>query len=223
MHFPQDSAQPWIKVCGITLKKDADCCAAAGVSAIGINFFPKSKRYIPLHEALEWLPAGSGGPMLVALFVNASLATIQATVDSGRFHAIQLHGDESPEFLTETKHMGLPVLRALALRSDADLVKLERFAADAYILDAHAPGTFGGTGMLSDWSLAAAAVQRFPEKTLILSGGITAENAAKALADVRPHGLDLASGVETAPGRKDPALIRSLMEAVKVSGAPVRA
>ena len=206
---------PWIKVCGITRRADLDACAAAGVTAVGINFYPKSKRSITMAQALDLLPEETSGPAVIALFVNATLSDIAAAAASGRFQALQLHGDESPEYLQEVRKLGLPVLRALALRSASDLVKLERHDADAYILDAWAPGVFGGTGALSDWSLAADSVQRFPEKRIILSGGITPANAAQAMREVQPAGLDLASGVESAPGIKDHAMIQDLMAAVK--------
>lgn len=206
---------PFVKICGITCATDAALCAGAGADAIGINFFPKSKRYHPLEQARGWLGEFSGLTARVALFVNASLDEIRETVDSTLFEAVQLHGDESPEFCAAVQSLGLPVIRGLALRSASDIPALADHPADALILDAHAPGDYGGTGRLSDWHLAAEAVRRFPEKTILLSGGLTPENVADAIGQVRPFGVDLASGVESAPGRKDPDKVRSFLTAAK--------
>ena len=206
---------PFVKICGITCAADAELCAAEGTDAIGINFFPQSRRFIPLDQAREWLGALAGGPARVALFVNAPFTEIQAAVDSALFEAVQLHGDESTDFCAEVKALGLPLLRALALRTEADITRIADHPADAFILDAFAPGDYGGTGHLSDWPLAAEAVRRFPEKTILLSGGLTPENVAEAINQVRPFGVDLASGVESAAGRKDPVKVRDFMAAAK--------
>lgn len=209
------SSTPFVKICGLTGAADAAVCAEAGVDAIGINFFPKSKRYHPLGQAREWLAEFAGGPARVALFVNASLPDIAAAVDSALFEAVQLHGDESPGFCAEVKSLGLPLIRAVALRSEDDLTLLASHPADAFILDAYAPADYGGTGHLSDWPLAAEAVRRFPDKTLLLSGGLTPENVAGAIRQIHPFGVDVASGVESAPGRKDHERIRAFVAAAK--------
>lgn len=192
-----------------------DACAEAGADAVGINLYPKSKRFLPLEKAAGWLGNYSGGPLRVALFVNAPLAGIRATVETGCFDAVQLHGDETPAFCQDVKTLGLPVLRALALRSPEDASALTEHPADAFILDAHAPEDYGGTGRLSDWSLAATAVRAFPDKLILLSGGLTPENAAAAMAAVHPPGLDTASGVESAPGVKSHEKIRAFLRAVR--------
>ena len=209
------ASAPFGKICGITCAGDAALCAEAGADAIGINFFPGSKRYHPLEQARGWLGEFSGRTARVALFVNASLDEIRSTVDSALFEAVQLHGDETREFCAAAQTLGLPVIRGLALRSASDIPALSDYPADALILDAHAPGEYGGTGRLSDWHLAAEAVRRFPDKTIFLSGGLTPENVAQAFLEVRPFGIDLASGVESAPGRKDPIKVRSFLSAAK--------
>ena len=209
------SSSPFVKICGLTGAADAAVCAEAGADAIGINFFPKSKRYHPLDQARKWLDLFAGGPARVALFVNAALPDIAAAVDSALFEAVQLHGDESPDFCAEVKSLGLPLIRAFALRTAGDFTLLAGHPADAFILDAYAPADYGGTGLLSDWPLAAEAVRRFPDKTLLLSGGLTPENVASAIRQVHPFGVDVASGVESAPGQKDPGLIRAFIAAAK--------
>ncbi len=209
------SSRPFVKICGLTRPEDAAVCAEAGVDAIGINFFPQSKRYHPLDQASAWLGSFAGGPARVALFVNAALESIRPVVDSCLFEAIQLHGDESPDFCLAVKSLGLPLIRALALRAPEDWHLLEGHPADAFILDAYAPGVFGGTGHLCDWALAAEAVSRFPGRPILLSGGLTPENVAAAIAQVRPFGVDVASGVESAPAVKDHAKIRAFTRAAK--------
>jgi phosphoribosylanthranilate isomerase len=208
------ASRPFVKICGITSAADAGVCAEAGANAIGINFYPKSKRFHPLAAARTWLRAFTGGPARVALFVNAPLTEIREAVDTALFEAIQLHGAESPDFCAAVRALGLPVIRGLALRSAADLALLENHPADAFILDAWSPGEYGGTGHVGDWPLAAAAVCRFPDKTILLSGGLTPENVNAALREVVPFGVDVASGVESAPGMKDHAKIRAFLAAV---------
>lgn len=212
------SARPhsaFVKICGLTRPEDAAACTEAGADAIGINFFPKSKRYHPLEQARTWLGDFAGGPARVALFVNALLAEIQAAVDSCLFEAVQLHGDESPDFCLAVKNLGLPLLRALALRTPDDLTLLRDHPADAFILDAYAPGVFGGTGHLCDWALAAEAVRAFPDRPILLSGGLEPGNVARAVTEVRPFGVDVASGVESAPGVKDAGKILAFTHAAK--------
>lgn len=207
------ASRPFVKICGLTCAADAAVCAEAGAGAIGINFWPRSKRFHPLSAARAWLPGFAGGPARVALFVNAALTEIRETVDTALFEAIQLHGDESPDFCATVRALGLPVIRGLALRSADDLALLENHPADAFILDAYAPGDYGGTGRLSDWPLAAETIRRFPDKTLLLSGGLTPDNVVAALREVQPFGVDVASGVESAPGIKDHAKIRAFLSA----------
>ena len=213
--LPSSPVHPFVKICGIRNAGDATICAEAGASAIGINFYPKSKRYQPLAEARTWLSDFTGGPARVALFVNASFDEIRAAADTALFEAIQLHGDESPDFCSAVRALGLPVIRGLALPDAGSLSLLEQQPADAFILDAWAPGEFGGTGRLSDWPLAAEAIHRFPEKTLLLSGGLTPDNVARAVREVRPFGVDVASGVESSPGIKDPQKIRDFIAAAR--------
>lgn len=214
--FPNPhSPAPQIKVCGLTRLADAQACAEHGVAAIGINFWPKSKRFHAFPDASQWLAQAPSSLTRVALFVNASREEILPIMKSGLLDAIQFHGDESDELVQSFLDDGYHVIRALSARSEADLEKISRCPCRAVILDAYAPGIYGGTGQTCDWALAAEAVKLFPDKQIILSGGLTAANAAQALREVHPAALDLASGVESAPGIKDHALIASLMSSVK--------
>ena len=207
----------FVKLCGLTRYADAEACALAGVDAIGINFFPRSKRFHPLAQAREWLGSfsGSGSPARVALFVNAGLDEIRAAVETGLFEAVQLHGNETLEFEASVKALGLPLVRGLALQTEGDVARIAEHPADGFILDAPAAGLYGGTGRLSDWSLAAAAVSRYPDRPILLSGGLTPDNVAAAVLEVSPSGVDVASGVESEPGVKDHAKIQAFMALAK--------
>lgn len=205
----------YVKVCGVTRLEDAEMCAEAGVDAIGLNFFPGSKRYRALAEVAAWLPRVPAGLRRIALFVNAERGEIARVVGSGLFEGIQLHGDEPAEFTAEVQRLGLPVLRALALRSEADFVRIADDPADGFVLDAHAPGVYGGTGARSDWNLAAEAVRRFADRPMLLAGGLVPANVAAAVAAVSPWGVDTASGVESGPGRKDAAMVRAFVRAAR--------
>jgi phosphoribosylanthranilate isomerase len=211
------NSDSFVKICGITCREDAEICLDAGADAIGINLFPGSKRYHPLELAKLWLGgySGRGHPARVALFVNAGLEEIKSVAGTGWFEAIQLHGDESPEFCASVKALGLTLIRALALRSPDDASQIAENPADVFILDAAVPGSYGGSGQVGDWQLAAEAVRRFPQRPMLLGGGLTPQNVAAAMIQVQPRGVDVASGVESAPGVKDAAKVRAFIAAAK--------
>ncbi len=211
---PNDSS-PQVKVCGLTRLADAQTCAKHGVNAIGINFWPQSKRYHPFAEARRWLAEVPAAVTRVALFVNADREEILPIMESGLLDMIQFHGDESDAFVERFLNDGYEVMRAFSARSEADLERIARCPCRTIILDAYQPGVYGGSGQTCDWNLAAQAVVAFPEKRIILSGGLTPQNVAQALSEVRPAALDLASGVESAPGIKDPLQVAALMRAVR--------
>lgn len=211
---------PQIKVCGLTLLEDALVCVAAGINAIGINFWPKSKRFHPFAQASAWLDAVPEQITRVAVFVNADESEVTKIMHSGLLEVAQFHGDESDSYVQKFLDAGIPCIRALSVRTPEDLEKIPLCPAPTILLDAYQPGVYGGTGRTCDWELAAQAVRAFPEKRIILSGGLTPANAAQAFHEVRPAALDLASGVEISPGVKDAALIRQLAKSVRSAMAP---
>lgn len=211
---------PQIKVCGLTLLEDALVCVAAGINAIGINFWPKSKRFHPFAQASAWLDAVPEQITRVAVFVNADESEVTEIMHSGLLEVAQFHGDESDSYVQKFLDAGIPCIRALSVRTPEDLEKIPLCPAPTILLDAYQPGVYGGTGRTCDWELAAQAVRAFPEKRIILSGGLTPANAAQAFHEVRPAALDLASGVEISPGVKDAALIRQLAKSVRSAMAP---
>lgn len=199
-----------IKVCGITREEDALAAIAAGIDALGFNFYPKSKRHVPLADLAEWiahLPEEIGR---VAVVVNPDEELLSRLCGSGLFHAIQFHGEESPAFCA--RWGGDFYLKARPLSDPASARAASADPAPSLLLDAPAPGVFGGTGQVIDWSLAASVAARRP---IVLSGGLHPGNVAAAVAQVGPAAVDAASGVESAPGLKDPAKMRDFVAALR--------
>jgi len=199
-----------VKICGITRLEDAQAAVTAGADALGFMFWTESKRHVSTEAAAaicQRLP-----PFLtkVGVFVNASAPHIRQVVDECRLEAIQLHGDETPAFCAR---FTVPVIRAFRVRGPETLEQLGNYATAAWLLDSHVGGQRGGTGASFDWGLAAAATQF--GRPVILAGGLTPDNVATAVREVRPYAVDVSSGVEAAPGVKDPARVKAFVQAAK--------
>lgn len=203
-----------LKICGVTLAADAERLAEMGVDALGANFWPQSKRYIAPERA-DFLRSLAGRILRVGVFVNAGSELPLRLVAEGLIDVVQLHGDEMPEDARPFIAAGIPVLKALGVRGPDDLARARDFGAAGILLDAHAPGVYGGTGQTIDWNLARSFIAANPDLPLILAGGITAENAAAAIAAVHPAALDIASGAESSPGVKDFAKVAALLAACR--------
>lgn len=217
-----------IKICGITRPDDSVVAAEAGADAIGLNFYAKSPRCVSLKTAATIAQAVAGGPLIVGVFVNASAAEIAQAVASVPLGAIQLHGDEPPEFVAELPP-GVPIIRAARIGAaglaeaaayrDACLVAGRPLAA--VLLDASvkvAPGEeviYGGSGHQLDWPRVAAERGVLASTPLILAGGLTTVNVAEAISVSRCDGVDTASGVESSPGLKDHQMVRAFMAAAR--------
>ena len=182
-----------------------------------MNFWGKSKRYQSPDEAEEWLPEVKGKILRVGLFVNHSLEEVAEVWERGFIDVIQLHGDESLTDFQALRQRGAKLWRAAGVKDASSLEALAPSLplADAWLLDAHAPGVFGGTGQAVDWNLAGAFVKAHSEVPIILAGGLTPENVNEAIQVVRPCAIDLASGVESAPAIKDVEKVAKLMNAVR--------
>ena len=204
-----------VKVCGVRTGEQALAVVDAGVDALGINFWPKSKRFISLEEALPWLLELRGVVPRVAVTVNASDDELRALHESGGLDWLQLHGDETPDRVRSLIQQGLPVFKALGIKDEAMLEAAAEFPGGTLLLDAYAPVEYGGSGETMDWSLGAKAVQQWPERQIVLAGGLTPENVAAAIKQVRPAAVDVASGVESAPGVKDLDLVKRFVEAAR--------
>jgi phosphoribosylanthranilate isomerase len=209
---------PRTKLCGITTPEDAEHAVALGVWAIGLNFWPRSARRCDPGIAAEIAATVKRRVEVVGVFVNPTLEHVAATAEAVGLTMIQLHGDEGPVFCAETaRRTGCKVIKAARVHSGADIQALSAFHVDYHLLDSHVPGQRGGTGETFAWDLARKHRGRVP---LILSGGLTPENVAEAIATVRPFAVDVASGVESAPGRKDPAKVLAFVAAVASTANP---
>lgn len=190
-----------VKVCGLTRAEDARLAWDLGAAALGFIFHPASPRYLSRAQALELRRSLPSEARCVGVFVNEHPERINALGAELGLSAIQLHGQEIPETCAAIE---LPVIKAIR---SGDEEKLSDYPVAAFLLEATHPSLPGGTGRLADWELAARLARRVP---LILAGGLKPGNLQAAFDAVRPRGLDLSSGVETAPGIKDPDLLRAL-------------
>jgi phosphoribosylanthranilate isomerase len=211
---PRADGRPKVKICGITTAEDARAVVAAGADAIGINFWPKSKRYIAMESARAWLPDVEVAR--VGVFVNATLGEITAIVESALVDYAQLHGDETPEFAQALADRGIPFIKALGVKDESSLAGLRDFPTAAILLDAYCPGEYGGVGETFDWALARQVVEGNPDKHIVLAGGLNPDNVRQAVQAVAPFALDIASGVELSPGLKDMVKVRQVVERVAV-------
>lgn len=201
-----------VKICGITQEEQARAIAAMGADALGINFWPKSKRYIPVETAAAWLPKVRPLATLVAVLVNPSPALLDQLIENNLVDVLQLHGDETPAQVAELQERGARVIKALQIRDEKSLDQIGSFPCETVLLDAYNPGLYGGAGETFPWELATLAKARYPEKHILLSGGLTPANVRLAVEETRPAGVDVASGVESAPGIKDLELVRRFIE-----------
>jgi len=207
-----------VKICGVTSLEDAALAADAGAWAIGLNFWPRSPRRCPRDAAAEIAAALRRRLELVGVFVNAPLDEVVRTAENIGLTMLQLHGEEGPSYCAEAaRRAGCKVIKVARIRSRADIQALGPFRTDYHLLDSYVPGSPGGTGQTFSWELARAHRGPVP---VILSGGLTPENVADAIDAVRPFAVDVASGIEAEPGRKDPAKLEAFIESVRAT-APV--
>lgn len=194
-----------VKICGLRSFEEARAALDLGADAIGFNFWPHSRRYITPGEARQIVNRLAPFGCFVGVFVNEDLERIIEIYQFVGLNVIQLHGDETPEFCA--KLAGLKLIKALKVAPGFNPISVRSYPASAVLLDSGP----GGTGKTFDWSVAAEARKHAP---IILAGGLTPENVADAILKVRPVAVDVASGVECEPGRKDLARMRDFMEAV---------
>jgi phosphoribosylanthranilate isomerase len=209
-----------VKICGVTRLGDAERAVELGAWAIGLNHWERSPRRVEPAQAAEIGQAMKRRCEVAGVFVNPTLDEVAEAVENESLTMVQLHGDEGPRFCAEVgRRTGAKVIKALRVRSAADVRAAESFRTDFHMLDAHRSGTPGGTGESFDWELAASPRSKVP---LILAGGLRPDNVAEAISVVRPFAVDVASGVESERGIKDPALLEALFEAVR-GAVPTRA
>jgi len=199
-----------VKICGITNLADAQVAVEAGADALGFIFYDQSPRFIPTKTAAEISRALPPFTLRVGVFVNPAEELVRRAIGECGLSLLQFHGDEPPEFCTQ---FGLMSMKAFRMRDAGSLKELPRYQTDAWLLDAYSSDTLGGTGEQFNWDVAIEA-QRFG-KPVFLAGGLTPENVAQAIQQVKPFGVDVSSGVESAPGKKDHARVRMFINAAK--------
>ncbi len=198
-----------VKICGITTIEDAEAAVSFGADAIGFIFYDKSPRFVSPEiagEIIDHLP-----PFItrVGVFVNPTKDLVRETIDSIGLDRVQLHGNESPAFC---QAYGDRVIKAVQIKDADTLTLLEKYRVKTFLLDSYAPDSYGGTGQTFDWEWAVKAKEY---GQIILSGGLNPENISEAIRIVTPYGVDISSGVEESPGKKDHKKIERLMDAIR--------
>ena len=193
----------------------------AGADALGFNFFRGSRRFISLEENRSWIASLVGQAFRVAVVVNATMEELTALRESGCFEAVQFHGTETPELCAT---IGFPIwIRAVRVQGEHSLAQALQFNTPNLLLDAWSDAAYGGTGRNVDWNSAARFAAAQPSRRVILAGGLNPGNVGNAIRAVRPHAVDVASGVETSPGRKNIRRIRDFVRAVHESFSEINA
>ena len=199
-----------IKICGITNVEDGFAAAEAGADMIGLMFYERSPRHISFATAAEVSRALSPFIVKVGVFVNPDEDTVMRAINDCGVTLLQFHGEETPGFCTQ---FGVMSMKAFRIKDAASLEALPNYPTDAWLLDAYSPDAHGGTGAKFNWELAIEAKNL--GRPIFLAGGLTPENVGDAVQTVQPFGVDVSSGVESAPGKKNHAKVRAFIQAVR--------
>ena len=203
-----------IKICGITNQIDALYAVNAGADALGFMFYKKSPRHVSPNIVKSIVTNLPPFVLTVGVFVNEEAKVVRDIVDECGLALAQIHGDETADFC---EFLGRPVMRGIRLRDRNTFLAMAEYKGRArvrgFILDAFSKNTYGGTGKTADWDLAKEAAQSF---SFFLAGGLTPDNVQEAIEKVEPYGVDVSSGVESSPGKKDPAKVQAFIQAVKL-------
>ena len=198
-----------VKICGITTVEDALLAVDAGADALGLVFFEKSPRFVTQERAAEIIRALPPFIQVVGLFVNAPLEHVNTVAARCNLDIVQLHGHESPACCNAVNRR---VIKGFRVKNITSLDHMDEYRVAGYLLDAYSPKAFGGTGLTFNWETAVIAKKFGP---IILAGGLTPENVSQAIEQVGPYAVDVSSGVEAEPGRKDPAKVREFVRLAK--------
>lgn len=199
-----------VKICGITSEADALAVAEAGADAIGLMFYDGSPRHVSISQAKAISEALPKHIVRVGVFVNAEGSQVAQAIIDCALNIVQFHGDESPE---DCGRFNVMSLKAFRMQGSETLEDMQKFPADGFLLDAYVKDALGGTGETFNWDLAVRAQEL--GRPIFLAGGLTSENVAEAVRTVRPFAVDVSSGVESEPGKKDPDKIRAFVAAAK--------
>jgi len=198
-----------VKICGITNYDDAAKAAVLGADLLGFNFYPKSPRHIEPEKAAEIISNLPSFMDVVGVFVNAGESQIRQIIELCRLNWVQLHGDESPEFCRSFDSLNVKTVKAIRIRDEEDIKQAEKYFTDAILLDAFDPEKYGGTGISFDWNIVGHIGKR-----VFLAGGINPDNAVEAI-ELGVYGIDVCSGVEAEPGKKDHKKMERLFENIR--------
>ena len=203
-----------IKICGITNPDDALAAVTAGADALGFVFHKTSSRYVTAEVVRRIVATLPPFVLPVGVFANEDMKVVRDLMDACGLALAQLHGDESAAYCEQ---LGRPVLKAIRLRDMGSFLSLAEYKGRAgvrgLVIDTYSETAYGGTGQTTDWSLAAEAANT---AAILLAGGLTSENVSEAIAKVRPYGVDVSSGVEASPGKKDHGKVKAFIQAVKL-------
>ena len=195
-----------IKICGITNLDDAQAAIEMGADILGFNFYRQSPRYIEINEAEKIICKLPGFVDIAGVFVNANRPDIRELTDSGLLNWVQFHGDETSEFCSQFNAWNLHTIKAVRVRSVEDIDRAQEFETFSLLFDTFDPNQYGGTGKTFDWSL----LRKYPRR-VFLAGGINPDNVSDAL-ETDVYGIDICSGIESEPGKKDPAKMKQLFD-----------
>ncbi|HKY29188.1 MAG TPA: phosphoribosylanthranilate isomerase [Pyrinomonadaceae bacterium] len=204
-----------IKICGITNLEDAQLCVAAGADALGFNFYRPSPRYIEPHAARAIIDQLPKDVLTVGVFVNEPTGLVEQIASEARVAALQLHGDETPDYCRELTNRR--VIKVLATGNDFQPENALAYDVDTIMLDAFDLNLRGGTGQTIDWELARQTRDLVPR--LILAGGLAPENVSDAISAVNPYGVDACSSLENRPGKKTPERVKTFVKAVRATSS----
>ena len=199
-----------VKICGITSEADALAAAEAGADAIGLMFYEDSPRHVSISQAKAISEVLPKHIVRVGVFVNAEESLVSQSIIDCTLNIVQFHGDESPE---DCGRFNVMSLKAFRMQDSETLEDMQKFPADGFLLDAYVKDALGGTGETFNWDLAVRAQEL--GRPIFLAGGLTSVNVAEAVRAVRPFAVDVSSGVESEPGKKDPDKVRAFVAAAK--------
>jgi phosphoribosylanthranilate isomerase len=199
----------FVKICGITNLEDAVHAVRCGADAVGFNFYAKSPRWIEPEHAAEIIRQLPEHISKIGVFVNARRKFIHDVITVAKLSAVQLHGNEGPDDLIDYE---VSAIKAFRVTRDFDVEVLRNYVVDAFLLDAYRKGVYGGTGQTFDWHIA---VKAKDYGRIILSGGLTPDNIEAAVRFVQPYGVDVCSGIEAKPGKKNPDKVRDFIARAK--------
>ena len=203
-----------VKICGITNAPDAQVAVEAGADALGFIFYPKSPRFIEPMVARHIISELPPFVLPIGVFVNEEPKRVQDIMEECGLALVQLHGDETPAYCESLER---PIIRGIRLRDRGSFLAMAEYKGRAgvrgFVIDAFSESLYGGTGETTDWNLASEAAKSAP---ILLAGGLVSDNVQEAIQKVKPYGVDVSSGVEASPGKKDPTKVRAFVQAVKL-------